>query len=110
MSSSTSAIKATVIYDGECQFCIKRVKELQNLDKRRLFEYMARQDSRAEAEFPQIVGIKLDDGILPERLCSGRCHLSDLPRFTRIENGRVALLSARHSPINPTGIQPGGGE
>jgi predicted DCC family thiol-disulfide oxidoreductase YuxK len=64
MSSSTSTLKPTVIYDGECRFCIQRVKELQNRDSQRLFDYLPRQDAQAEERFPQISGIKLDDGIL----------------------------------------------
>lgn len=63
-SNIDSAERETVIYDGECSFCRKRIEEIRKLDKNNALEFLPRQDQSSEERFPQIVGINLDDGIL----------------------------------------------
>jgi predicted DCC family thiol-disulfide oxidoreductase YuxK len=64
MSSSTSETKPTIIYDGECRFCIARVNNVRSLDKNDRFDYLPRQNPLSESRFPQIRGVSLEDGLL----------------------------------------------
>lgn len=59
-----SVSRPTIIYDGDCRFCIARIGQLQRWDTERQFNYMRRQDPESEKLFPQIAGIQLDDGVL----------------------------------------------
>ena len=56
--------KPTIIYDGECRFCIARVANVRKLDKKEQFEYKPRQEAGLEDRFPQIKNIDLEDGVL----------------------------------------------
>lgn len=63
--SITSALdRPTIVYDGECRFCIARVDNIRALDKRNRFDYVPRQDTHSAELFPQLAGFKLDDGML----------------------------------------------
>jgi predicted DCC family thiol-disulfide oxidoreductase YuxK len=54
----------TVIYDGECNFCIDKVQKFQHEDRNHTMEFIPRQDPSVEQRFPEIVGVPLDDGIV----------------------------------------------
>jgi predicted DCC family thiol-disulfide oxidoreductase YuxK len=54
----------TVIYDGDCRFCIDKVQGFQRADINHKLEFIARQDPSTEERFPEIVGVPLDDGIV----------------------------------------------
>jgi predicted DCC family thiol-disulfide oxidoreductase YuxK len=54
----------TVIYDGECRFCIEKVRAFKNADTEHTLEFIPRQDPDAEKRFPEIIGVPLDDGII----------------------------------------------
>jgi predicted DCC family thiol-disulfide oxidoreductase YuxK len=54
----------TVIYDGECPFCIDKVQKFQHDDHKHEMEFIPRQDPSVEQRFPEVVGVPLDDGII----------------------------------------------
>lgn len=54
----------TVIYDGECRFCIEKVQSFRHEDFKHNLEFIPRQDPAAELRFPEIIGVPLDDGII----------------------------------------------
>jgi predicted DCC family thiol-disulfide oxidoreductase YuxK len=56
--------RPTVIYDGDCAFCLQRIAEIKGWDKEQQLTFLPRQAQESEERFPQIAAIKLDDGIL----------------------------------------------
>lgn len=57
-------MKATVIFDGDCPFCIANIKKIRGFDREHNLDYLPRQAAEAEQRFPQIEGIDLEQGIL----------------------------------------------
>lgn len=46
--------KPVVVYDGECPFCLAQIARIQRKDRRRLFEYVARQAPGLTDRFPAL--------------------------------------------------------
>ena len=55
---------ATVIYDGDCQFCCRWVDRMRACDEQQQLQFIPRQSPESERRFPQIKDIALDEGIL----------------------------------------------
>jgi predicted DCC family thiol-disulfide oxidoreductase YuxK len=64
MNAGPSNKRASVIYDGECQFCIARIADIRKFDSDQRLEYLPWQDEDTQKRFPQISGRNLDDGML----------------------------------------------
>jgi predicted DCC family thiol-disulfide oxidoreductase YuxK len=56
--------KASVIYDGECKFCLARINDIRKFDSDQRLEYLPWQNEETQRRFPQIAGRNLDDGML----------------------------------------------
>jgi predicted DCC family thiol-disulfide oxidoreductase YuxK len=54
----------TVIFDGECNFCIDKVHWLQRHDPHHELEFIARQDPTTEQRFPALKSLSLEEGIV----------------------------------------------
>lgn len=54
----------TVIYDGECNFCIEKVQWFKQHDPHHELEFVPRQDPETERRYPGIKNVPLDEGIV----------------------------------------------
>lgn len=55
--------KPTVVYDGQCPFCIRQIERFQSLDKNGCFEYVARQTPGLEERFPILASSDFNSGM-----------------------------------------------
>ena len=44
----------TVLYDGECRFCVAQIGTLRRLDRRGRLEFVSLQDQRVGRDFPEL--------------------------------------------------------
>ncbi len=58
-----SAEKTTIVYDGECQFCIAQVGQIKRMDRDRQFDYMPRQSPDLDQRFPALKAMDLEQGM-----------------------------------------------
>lgn len=63
-NTTNQETKPCVIYDGECRFCIDKINRIKKLDRNSELMYIPRQDPAAEAEYPQIKNVDLEEGLL----------------------------------------------
>jgi len=63
-SPNSMKSQSTVLYDGDCRFCIARVAEIKAWDTSNSMEYIPRQDTSCDERFPALTGLPLDDGIV----------------------------------------------
>lgn len=54
----------TVIFDGDCNFCIDKVQWFKQHDPHHQLEFIPRQDPQTEERFPAIKDVPLDQGIV----------------------------------------------
>lgn len=55
--------KATIIYDGECRFCISQMQRIRLWDTRQAFEYLPAQDPSVPKRFPFLKDMNLESGM-----------------------------------------------
>ena len=55
--------KATIVYDGECSFCIKQIKSIQNMDHNGCFDYITRQAPELITRFPALNEMDFEEGM-----------------------------------------------
>lgn len=55
--------RGTVIYDGECHFCIDQIDRIKNLDRNHEFEYIPRQAPGIEERFPVLKTVDFNTGM-----------------------------------------------
>ena len=60
---SMSLCKATIVYDGECPFCIKQVKSIQDMDHNDCFDYVPRQAPELVTCFPTLKEMDFEEGM-----------------------------------------------
>jgi predicted DCC family thiol-disulfide oxidoreductase YuxK len=61
------SITGSIIYDGECAFCIKQVKRIQKFDGKNQFKYDIRQNPELLLIYPEMKAFEEVDGL---RYCS----------------------------------------
>jgi predicted DCC family thiol-disulfide oxidoreductase YuxK len=54
----------TVIYDGECKFCIQEVGKIQRMQGADTLEFLPRQHESSEQRFPALSGVSLEEGMV----------------------------------------------
>ena len=52
--TSTRPARDTVVYDGQCGFCQRRIANLRRLDLGRRLEFLSLHDDRVDRDFPEI--------------------------------------------------------
>lgn len=58
-----STPRSTVVYDGECRFCISQVERIKSMDRDNQFDYMPRQAPEFAARFPALKAMDLEEGM-----------------------------------------------
>lgn len=56
-------LSGTIIYDGECQYCIKQIHRIQNLDRKKQFLFDIRQNKNLYALYPELEPYDGIDGL-----------------------------------------------
>lgn len=65
--------KPTIIYDGQCQFCISQIDKIKRLDKLEIYHYLPRQTPNLFDQFPMLASEDFNTGL---RLVSINGHVS----------------------------------
>ena len=55
--------KSTIVYDGECRFCIDQVERVKRMDRGGQFEYIPRQSPEVNKRFPALQTINFEEGM-----------------------------------------------
>lgn len=63
MQIDTTAPRDTVIYDGNCHFCIKQVERIKELDTGNSLDYCPRQSEDLHGRFPELKDMNFEEGM-----------------------------------------------
>lgn len=58
-----SGKKTTIVYDGECHFCIEQVGKIKRMDRERQFDYLPRQSPDLDRRFPALKTMNFEEGM-----------------------------------------------
>jgi predicted DCC family thiol-disulfide oxidoreductase YuxK len=55
--------RPTIVYDGQCRFCLGQIERIRRRDRGGVFEFLPRQSPELEQRFPQLAGDDFNTGL-----------------------------------------------